>query len=96
MRVLFLAKTNEKDACFRVPQSSSLPGSHAQKSSGVEIECDGCWGGARDRVFWRAGLVAGLQVGWALNWVFWLFGFGVSSSSPLCSWAPNLHKRLRH
>ena len=35
---LFLAKTNEKDACFRVPQSSSLPQSCAkEKSSGVEI-----------------------------------------------------------
>ena len=35
---VYFAKTNEKDASFRVPQSSSLPGSHAQKSSGVEIE----------------------------------------------------------
>ena len=36
---LFLAKTNEKDACFRVPQSSSLPQSYAkEKSSGVEID----------------------------------------------------------
>ena len=36
---LFLAKTNEKDACFRVPESSSLPQSCAkEKSSGVEIE----------------------------------------------------------
>ena len=34
---MFLGKTNEKDACFRVPQSSSLSGSHAQKSSRVEI-----------------------------------------------------------
>ena len=35
---LFLAKTNEKDACFRVPQSSSLPQSCTkEKSSGVEI-----------------------------------------------------------
>ena len=35
---LFLAKTNEKDACFRVPQSSSLPQSCAkEKSSGFEI-----------------------------------------------------------
>ena len=38
---LFLAKTNEKDACLRVPQSSSLPQSCAkEKSSGVEIEFD--------------------------------------------------------
>ena len=36
---LFLAKTNEKDACLRVPQSSSLPQSCAkEKSSGVEID----------------------------------------------------------
>ena len=36
---LFFAKTNEKDACFRVPQSPSLPQSCAkEKSSGVEIE----------------------------------------------------------
>ena len=35
---LFLAKTNEKDACFRVPQSSSLPQSCTkEKSSGVQI-----------------------------------------------------------
>ena len=35
---LFLAKTNEKDACSRVPQSSSLLQSCAkEKSSGVEI-----------------------------------------------------------
>ena len=35
---LFLRKINEKDACFRVPQSSSLPQSCAkEKSSGVEI-----------------------------------------------------------
>ena len=35
---LFLVKTNEKDACSRVPQSSSLPQSCAkEKSSGVEI-----------------------------------------------------------
>jgi len=35
---LFFGKTNEKDACFRVPQNSSLPQSCAkQKSSGVEI-----------------------------------------------------------
>ena len=35
---LFLAKTNEKDACFSVPQSSSPPQSCAkEKSSGVEI-----------------------------------------------------------
>ena len=35
---LLLAKTNEKDACFRVPQSSSLPQSCAkEKSSGFEI-----------------------------------------------------------
>ena len=35
---LFFAKTNEKDACSRVPQSSSLPQSCAkEKSSGVEI-----------------------------------------------------------
>ena len=25
------------------------------------------------------------------SWVSWLFGFGVSSSSPPCSCAPNLH-----
>ena len=38
---LFLSKTNEKHACFRVPQSSSLPQSCAQeKSCGVEIEFD--------------------------------------------------------
>ena len=36
---LFLAKTNEKDACFRVPPSSSLPQSCAkEKSSGVEMD----------------------------------------------------------
>ena len=35
---LFFAKTNEKDACSGVPQSSSLPQSCAkEKSSGVEI-----------------------------------------------------------
>ena len=35
---LFFAKTNKKDACFRVPQSSSLPQSCAkEKGSGVEI-----------------------------------------------------------
>ena len=34
---LSLAKTIEKDACFKVPQRSSLSGSHAQKSSGVKI-----------------------------------------------------------
>ena len=35
---LFLAKTNEKDACFRVPQSSSLPQSCAkEKCSGAKI-----------------------------------------------------------
>ena len=35
---LFFTKTNEKDACSRVPQSSSLPQSCAkEKSSGVEI-----------------------------------------------------------
>ena len=39
MRSLFLAKINEKDACFRVPQSSYLPQSCAkEKSSGVEID----------------------------------------------------------
>ena len=36
---LFLAKTNENDACFRVPPSSSLPQSCAkEKSSGVEMD----------------------------------------------------------
>ena len=35
---LFLAKTNMKEACFRISQSSSLPQSCAkEKSSGVEI-----------------------------------------------------------
>ena len=42
---LFFAKTNEKDACFRVPQSSSLPQSCAkEKSSGVEIGRHWCYG----------------------------------------------------
>ena len=37
---LFFAKTNMKDACFRVPQSSSLPQSCAkEKGTGVEIDC---------------------------------------------------------
>ena len=41
---LFLAKTNEKDACSRVPQSSSLLQSCAkEKSSGVEIVRLPCW-----------------------------------------------------
>ena len=31
-------ETNQRRSCSRVPQSSSLPGRHAQKSSGVEIE----------------------------------------------------------
>ena len=36
---LFFPKTNEKDACFRVPQTSPPPQSCAkEKSSGVEIE----------------------------------------------------------
>ena len=36
---LFFPKTNEKDACFRVPQSYSLPQSCAnEKSSGVETD----------------------------------------------------------
>ena len=36
---LFFAKSNKKDACFRVPQSSSLPQSCAkEKGSGVEID----------------------------------------------------------
>ena len=41
-------------------------------------------GGARGWVASRAG-----------SWVFWLFGFGVSSSSSPSSWAPNLHMRRR-
>ena len=36
---LFFPKTNEKDACFRVPQSYSVPQSCAkEKSSGVETD----------------------------------------------------------
>ena len=47
---LFLAKTNEKDACFRVPQSSSLPKSCAkEKSSGVEIGGLSSFGVSSDR-----------------------------------------------
>ena len=35
---LLFVKTNKKDACFRVPQSSSLPQSCAKEErSGVEI-----------------------------------------------------------
>ena len=34
----FCIETNQGRSCFRVSQSSSLPGRHAQKSSGVEIE----------------------------------------------------------
>ena len=31
--LFFFAETNLRQSCFRVPQSSSLPGRHAQKSS---------------------------------------------------------------
>ena len=34
------------------------------------------------------GIIMELMAG---SWVSWLFGFGVSISSPPCSWAPNLH-----
>ena len=33
----FFTETNQRQPCSRVPQSSSLPSRHAQKSSGVEI-----------------------------------------------------------
>ena len=35
--VFFFTETNQRQPCSRVPQSSSLPSRHAQKSSGVEI-----------------------------------------------------------
>ena len=59
-------------------------------STVLPVQCDGFWGGV---------FLAGGTHGWvasrAGSWVFWLFGFGVSSSSPPCSWAPNLHMRRR-
>ena len=61
-------------------------------STVLQVQCDGCrgWG----RVF-LVGRARGCVVIRAGSWVFWLFGFGVSSSSPPCSWAPNLHMRRR-
>ena len=36
--LLFCMETNQRRSCSRVPQSSSLPGRHSQKSPGVETE----------------------------------------------------------
>ena len=59
-------------------------------STVLPVQCAGGWG----RVF-----LAGRARGWVASrtgsWVFWLFGFGVSTSSFPCSWAPNLHMRQR-
>ena len=44
----------------------------------------------------RASLVVGLQVGQALGCSGLGLGLGVSSSSPPCSGAPNLHMRRKH
>ena len=43
------------------------------------------------QVFFLSGGAHGWVASRAGSWVFWLLGFGVSSSSPPCSWAPNLH-----
>ena len=59
-------------------------------STVLPVQCDGYWGNGWGRVF-RAGRARGRVASRAGSWVFWLFGFGVSSSSPPCSWAPNLH-----
>ena len=63
-------------------------------STVLTVQCDGCWGGGWGRVF-LAGGARGWLASMAGSWVFWLSGFGLSSSSPPCSWAPNLHMRQR-
>ena len=60
-------------------------------STNLPVQCGRGWG----RV-----LLADRAHGWVASrvgsWVFWLFVFGVSSSSLSCSWAPNLHVQRRH
>jgi len=45
---------------------------------------------ARAGFFWQAGLVAGLQAGWALRCSSDYLGLGSAVPAPPCSWAPNL------
>ena len=57
-------------------------------STVLPVQCDRYWGIGWSRVF-----VEGEARGWVTSrvgsWVFLLFGFGVSNSSPPCCWAPN-------
>ena len=71
-------------------------------STFLPVQCDRCWGRGWGRVFFFF-LLAGRACGWVASrvgsWVFWLLGFGFSSSRPAplapCSWVPNLHMRQR-
>ena len=58
-------------------------------STVLPVQCDRCWSRGWDRARGWVAVRAG-------SWMFWLLGFGVSSSRPPCSWAPNLHMRQRH
>ena len=55
-----------------------------------QFRVTGAWAGPGAGFF-----LAGRACGWvpsrAGSRVFWLLGFGITISSPPCSWAPNLH-----